>query len=113
MTIVLEDELPYPWHTIERGEHEGETIYYVYGWRTPPHARRVSNARTQVVEAFPSVEAALSRYPRANITARVIPLPACPRQAEKPASTDVAAQRRPSWARNFYAWLRALKRILV
>lgn len=113
LTILLEDDLPFPWHTIERDEREGETVYCVYGWRTRPHARcATGSAQTQLVAAFPSVEAALRRYPRANVVACVIPLPRrASRPPEEPPSRGVDVQPRRSWAQDLYAWVRALKRI--
>ncbi|HEY5899244.1 MAG TPA: hypothetical protein VIV54_16875 [Burkholderiales bacterium] len=71
LTILLDEELPFPWHTIERGERRGGGRFDVYGWRTPPHARRAKRASTGVLATFASLEAALAAYPSAHFIAPV------------------------------------------
>lgn len=74
LTILLEEELPFPWYTIECDDPRGNGRFDVYGWRTPPHARRAKHASTGFLATFPSAEAALAAYPGAHFIAPVLPL---------------------------------------
>jgi hypothetical protein len=74
LTILLEEELPFPWHTIERAHRHGAALFDVYGWRTPPHARQERRADTGILATFPSLEAALAAYPSAHFIAPVLQL---------------------------------------
>lgn len=78
LTIILADDLPFPWHTIERST-DGGASYNVYGWRTQPDAPRVvgQHPTREIVATFPTLHAAVKAYPQASVVAEVADLVAC------------------------------------
>ena len=82
LTLLLEDELPYPWHTVEHARRDGEAVFTVYGWRTAPHARRARapRAKKQNLATFPTLREALAAYPDAKLLAPVVQLGETPEE---------------------------------